>query len=85
MTNFSVITSIYHNDTPDFVRVALDSMLVHQTLKPTEVVLVRDGVVPDFANIAYKLCIRYLSIKSLVTFNLLNINNMHNFLNKNLL
>ena len=33
----------------------------------------------NFANIAYKLCIRYLSIKSLITFNLLNINNMHNF------
>ena len=39
----------------------------------------------NFANIAYKLCIRYLSIKSLFTFNLLNINNMHNFLNINLL
>ena len=39
----------------------------------------------NFANIAYKLCIRYLSIKSLVTFNLPNINNMHNFLNINLL
>lgn len=47
MTKFSVITSVYHNDTPDFVRIALDSMLVHQTLKPSEVVLVRDGVVPD--------------------------------------
>ena len=47
MTKFSVITSVYHNDTPDFVRMALDSMLVHQTLKPSEVVLVRDGVVPD--------------------------------------
>lgn len=34
----------------------------------------------NFANIAYRLCIRYLSIKSLITFNLLNINNMHNFL-----
>ena len=32
-----------------------------------------------------KLCIRYWSIKSLVTFNLLNINNMHKFLNINLL
>lgn len=47
MTKFSVITSVYPNDTPDFVRMALDSMLVHQTLKPSEVVLVRDGVVPD--------------------------------------
>ena len=39
----------------------------------------------NFANIAYKLCIRYWSIRSLVTFNLLNIKNMHNFLNINLL
>ena len=39
----------------------------------------------NFANIAYRLCIRYLSIKSLITFNLLNINNMHNFLYINLL
>ena len=31
----------------------------------------------NFANIAYRLCIRYLSIKSLITFKLLNINNMH--------
>lgn len=42
---FSVITSIYKNDNPEFVRVALDSMLVKQTVKPTEIVLVRDGQV----------------------------------------
>lgn len=44
--DYSVITSIYKNDNPDFVRVALDSMLVKQTIKPTEIVLVRDGQVP---------------------------------------
>ena len=32
-----------------------------------------------YTNIAYRLCIQYLSIKSLAAFNLLNINNMHNF------
>ena len=47
MTNFSVITSVYKNDTPKYVRVALDSMLVNQSVKPTEIVLVRDGLVPD--------------------------------------
>lgn len=46
MASFSVITSIYKNDQPDYVRVALDSMLVNQTVKPTEIVLVRDGLVP---------------------------------------
>ncbi len=47
MMQFSVITSIYKNDKPDFIRVALDSMLVHQTSKPDEIVLVQDGPVPN--------------------------------------
>lgn len=46
MTPFSIITSIYKNDKPEFVRVSLDSMLINQTIKPTEIVLVRDGLVP---------------------------------------
>ena len=46
MTSFSVVTSIYKNDKPGFVRVALDSMLVHQSVKPNEIVLVQDGPVP---------------------------------------
>lgn len=45
--NFSICTSIYKNDNPDFVRVALDSMLVHQSVKPDEIVLVQDGPVPE--------------------------------------
>ena len=45
-TNFSVITSVYRNDKPEFIQVALDSMLINQTVKPTEIVLVRDGLVP---------------------------------------
>ena len=47
MTPSSIITSIYKNDIPEFVRVALDSMLINQTVKPTEIVLVRDGQVPE--------------------------------------
>ena len=42
---FSVCTSIYKNDNPAFVKVALDSMLVHQSVKPSEVILVQDGPV----------------------------------------
>lgn len=45
--SFSVCTSVYNNDRPEFVRVALDSMLVNQTFKPSEVVLVQDGPVPE--------------------------------------
>lgn len=44
---FSVCTSVYKNDTPEYVRTALDSMLVNQTVKPTEIVLVQDGPVPS--------------------------------------
>lgn len=47
MKSFSIITSVYKNDKPDFVKVALDSMLVHQSVKPDEIVLVQDGPVPE--------------------------------------
>jgi len=47
MRSFSIITSIYKNDHPEHVRIALDSMLVNQTIKPSEIVLVRDGLVPS--------------------------------------
>lgn len=45
--DFSIITSVYKNDKPEFVRVALDSMLLNQSVRPTEIVLVQDGPVPD--------------------------------------
>lgn len=47
MKSFSVITSVYKNDKPEFVSVALDSMMVHQSIKPDDIVLVQDGPVPD--------------------------------------
>ena len=46
MEKFSVCTSVYKNDKPEYVRVALDSMLVHQSIKPNEIVLVQDGPIP---------------------------------------
>lgn len=46
MEKFSIITSVYKNDDPKFLKVALDSMLEHQTIKPYEIVLVQDGPVP---------------------------------------
>lgn len=46
MHKFSVCTSIYKNDNPDYVRIALDSITVGQSYKPAEVVLVVDGPVP---------------------------------------
>lgn len=46
MDSFSIITSVYKNDKPEFVKEALDSMLVHQSKTPDEIVLVQDGPVP---------------------------------------
>lgn len=46
MNNFSVITSVYKNDKQEFVREAIDSMLVNQSVKPSDIVLVQDGPVP---------------------------------------
>lgn len=47
MVNITVITSVYKNDRAEHVQTALDSMLVEQSYKPAEIVLVQDGPVPD--------------------------------------
>lgn len=47
MDKYSIITSVYKNDKPEFVRIALDSMLVYQSVKPTDIVLVQDGPVSN--------------------------------------
>lgn len=47
MERFSIITSVYKNDKPEFVKEALDSMLVNQSVRPEEIVLVQDGLIPN--------------------------------------
>lgn len=47
MMHFSVCTSIYKNDKSKFVQEALDSMLIDQSVKPSEIVLVQDGPVSE--------------------------------------
>ncbi|MCR5798005.1 MAG: glycosyltransferase [Eubacterium sp.] len=44
---FSVATSVYKNDNPEWFDTALESIIVKQTVKPSEVVLVVDGPVPE--------------------------------------
>lgn len=48
--NFSVLISVYKNDKAGDFRTALDSITTNQSLKPSEVVLVIDGPVPDETN-----------------------------------
>ena len=45
--NFSVAMSIYKNDDPQYLKEALDSIILQQTLKPAEVVIIGDGPVPE--------------------------------------
>ena len=40
---FSVLMSVYYKENPEFLKESLDSILVNQTVKPTEVVFVEDG------------------------------------------
>lgn len=47
---FSVLISVYKNDKPEDFKTALASVTTMQTLKPSEVVLVVDGPVPDGIN-----------------------------------
>jgi len=43
LIKFSVLISVYHKENPDFFRLALESIWFHQTLKPSEIILVCDG------------------------------------------
>lgn len=47
MSKFSVVTSVYKNDKPEFVKRALDSITLLQDRHPDEVVLVVDGPIPE--------------------------------------
>lgn len=44
---FSVVTSVYRNDKPEFVRQALESITSLQTLQPDEIVLIVDGPITE--------------------------------------
>lgn len=45
--DFSICMSVYKSDNPDYVQMALDSILVHQSVKPSEIVLVQDGPISE--------------------------------------
>lgn len=67
MKQFSIITSVYENDKPEFVRVALDSMLVNQSIKPSEIVLVQDGPVPgELSNLLSEYETKYPEVMNII-------------------
>lgn len=60
---FSVVISVYKNDKPEYVKIALDSMLVNQTIKPAEVILVVDGPIhPELTNLINAYQKKYSSV-----------------------
>ncbi len=44
---FSVCMSVYKNDKPEYVDIAIQSIFIKQTIKPNEIVLVVDGPVSE--------------------------------------
>ena len=46
MEKYSVLQTVYKSDAPDAFKLSLESML-NQTVKPDEVVLVKDGPIPE--------------------------------------
>ena len=43
---FSILLSLYHKESPEYLKLAMDSVL-NQTVMPNEIVLVEDGTLPD--------------------------------------
>ena len=46
MEQYSVLQTVYKSDQPEAFKISLESML-HQTVKPDEIILVKDGAVPQ--------------------------------------
>ena len=63
---FSVLMSVYYNDNPKYLRAAVESVSIKQTLQPKELILVVDGPVPELVKSEIKaLCGEIPYIKTL--------------------
>lgn len=47
---FSVLLSVYHRDQPEYLQQALNSIYQNQTLKPNEIIIIKDGTLPECLN-----------------------------------
>ena len=57
---FSVLMPIYYKENPDFISAALDSILIQQTVQPTEVIIVEDGpLTPELDNVVNNYLSKY--------------------------
>jgi glycosyltransferase involved in cell wall biosynthesis len=56
---YSVLLPVYKGDSPDFLKIAVDSML-HQTIPPEEIVIAVDGpITPDLESVIHEYETRY--------------------------
>ena len=64
MEKYSVLMSLYKKEHPEYLRLALDSM-INQTVKPDEIVLVEDGpLTPEHCELlasCYRSCLNLAS------------------------
>ena len=68
MMSFSVAMSVYKNDNPADFKTAIHSIYTNQTLKPSEIILVKDGPIPEELELAVQKVVSELSIIHLVVF-----------------
>ena len=62
--NFSVLMSVYKNDNAKHFRLALESISVNQTVKPSQIVIVQDGAVdPCIESIIEKISLQETQIE----------------------
>ena len=47
MIKFSVLMSVYRKEEPSYLSDSLESILVNQTCRPDELILVKDGPLTD--------------------------------------
>lgn len=64
--NFSVLMSVYFKEKPEYFSQCLDSVLVNQSLKPNDVVIVVDGPLTDELNFVLESYIKSYPIISLI-------------------
>lgn len=66
--NFSVLITIYYKENPQFFKQAIDSILINQTLKPTQIVIVKDGPLTiELDNVIHDYEKKYKNIFEIVT------------------
>ena len=65
MENFSVLMSVYFKEDPNYFKSSLESILINQTLRPTELVLICDGdLTPGLEAVIKDFSILYPEIRS---------------------